>query len=61
MCIIGSYNWSGPSMMNHIRRNYSINWTMLASKSEMPSQTKNYVPEILSRITAVQNVLKAQR
>ncbi len=50
MCIIGSYNWSGPSMMNHIKRNKSINWTLLSSKSEMPSQTKNYVPEILSRI-----------
>lgn len=49
-CIIGSYNWSGPSMMNHIKRYKTINWDTLSSKSEMPSQTKNYVPLILSRL-----------
>jgi len=49
-CIIGSYNRSGPSMMNHIKRYKTINWDTLSSKSEMPSQTKNYVPLILSRL-----------
>lgn len=49
-CIIGSYNWSGPSMMYHIRRNKTIDWDTLSSKTEMPTQTKNYVPNILARL-----------
>lgn len=49
-CIIGSYNWSGPSMMKHILRNNTINWATLSSKSEMPSQTKDYVTKIDSRL-----------
>lgn len=49
-CIIGSYNWSGPSMMNLIKKYKTISWPILSTKSEMPSQTKNYVPEIISRL-----------
>ncbi|MBK8444278.1 MAG: hypothetical protein IPL35_13045 [Sphingobacteriales bacterium] len=49
-CIIGSYNWSGPSMMGLIKKNKTIEWDTLSAKSEMPTQTKNYVPEIISRL-----------
>jgi hypothetical protein len=49
-CIIGSYNWSGPSMMNLIKKYNTINWDILSSKIEMPTQTKNYVSEITSRL-----------
>jgi hypothetical protein len=49
-CIIGSYNWSGPSMMDHIKKYATINWNTLSSKSEMPSETKNYVQKIVSRL-----------
>jgi hypothetical protein len=41
---------TNPGTLSKVFYRKSIIWTILASKSEMPSQTKNYVPEIISRL-----------
>jgi hypothetical protein len=56
--IIGSYNWSGPSMAQLIKQNNTINWSILLTKTakinsaikSIPAQTRDYVEKIVDRL-----------